>query len=187
MGPAAPAEEPRPKASAADLPTAVEQIYEQYATRIYNYCCYHLRDPDRADDAVSRIFEKILLHLDRYDPRRGLLADWLFGIARNAVKDERRRRRRGRTVSLQAVAEREAGGPSPEQSALDGERRRLLMEAVAGLRSREREIMALKFAGGLSNGSIARLCRLSPGNVAVILHRAIRRVRAEVEHEERTP
>ncbi len=72
------------------------------------------------------------------------------------------------------------------ETALAGERRRRLMEAVAGLRTREREIVALKLAGGLSNGSIARLCRLSPGNVAVILHRVIRRIRAEVEREERT-
>ncbi len=58
------------------------------------------------------------------------------------------------------------------------------LSAVGRLPAREREIVALKFAGGLSNQAIAGLCRLSPGNVAVILCRAIRRARADLEREE---
>ncbi len=162
----------------------VVKLYELYAGRLYNYCRYHLGDRDMADEAVSRIFEKVLRNLHRYDPRRGEPGDWLFAIARNAVSDQRRSAGRRATVSLEAIPEHQAAGLTPEESALERERRQRLAAAVGRLPAREREIVALKFAGGLSNQAIAGLCRLSPGNVAVILCRAIRRARADLEREE---
>ena len=64
---------------------------------------------------------------------------------------------------------------------MHGERERLLLEAVARLQEREREVVALKFGGELSNAQIAEIMQLSPGNVGVILYRTMKQLRAMLD------
>ena len=45
------------------------------------------------------------------------------------------------------------------------------------LDGQERDLIALKFAGGLSNGEIARVLRMSESNVGTRLHRTITKLR----------
>ena len=45
------------------------------------------------------------------------------------------------------------------------------------LKDRERELLGLKYGGGLTNRKIASLVGLSEQNVGVILYRAMRRLR----------
>ncbi|MHB8157955.1 MAG: RNA polymerase sigma factor, partial [Desulfocucumaceae bacterium] len=52
-----------------------------------------------------------------------------------------------------------------------------LLQALASLEDRERNIVALKFWGRLSNRRIAELTGLSSSNVGVILYRSMRRLR----------
>jgi RNA polymerase sigma-70 factor (ECF subfamily) len=48
---------------------------------------------------------------------------------------------------------------------------------------RERELIALKYGGGLTNREIARATGLSESNVGTILHRVVGRLRARWEDE----
>jgi RNA polymerase sigma-70 factor (ECF subfamily) len=52
-----------------------------------------------------------------------------------------------------------------------------LLAALAALPQREQEVVALKFASGLTNRRIAEIVGLKPGHVGVILYRAIRKLR----------
>jgi RNA polymerase sigma-70 factor (ECF subfamily) len=110
----------------------------------------------------------------------------LFGIARHAVNDHFRAKRRRHWLSLDILRERAGDGPDPEHQAIDAEAREGMLTAVARLSERERDIVGLKFAAGLSNRRIAELTDLKEGNVAVILYRAIRRLRKELRAEEQT-
>jgi len=57
-------------------------------------------------------------------------------------------------------------------------RRRLAVRAaVASLDGRERDLIALKFAGGLSNAEIGRILRMSESNVGTQLHRTTIKLR----------
>lgn len=56
--------------------------------------------------------------------------------------------------------------------------------ALSTLSEREQEIIRLKFGGGLGNQEIARVLRLRAGHVAVILCRALRKLRTRLEAEE---
>ena len=53
------------------------------------------------------------------------------------------------------------------------------------LPEREQEIIGLKFLGGLNNRQIGQAMGLRAGHVAVILYRALRRLRDLLEDEER--
>jgi len=52
------------------------------------------------------------------------------------------------------------------------------------LSEREQEIIQLKFAAGLGNQEIADIVDLRAGHVAVIVYRALRKLRARLEEEE---
>lgn len=55
---------------------------------------------------------------------------------------------------------------------------------MATLSDRERDLIALKFAAGLTNRRIAELTGLSENNVGVILYRAVQRLRVELNAKE---
>jgi len=95
---------------------------------------------------------------------------WLLGIARNAALDELRRRKRRATLEGDPEDTR---SPAPEDHAELAMRRETVRAALASLDGQERDLIALKFAGGLSNGEMARVLGMSESNVGTRLHRTI--------------
>ena len=171
-------------ARASVEPAAFAAIYDHYFPRVYTYVRYRVVDPTSADDITALIFERLLTHLGRYRPERAPFAGWLFAIARNAVNDHLRAQRRRRWLSLEALRDRSSPQPPMEAAVIADETRAKLLAAVARLGSRERDLIALKFAAGLTNRRIAQLTGLSESNVGVILYRTVRRLRATLSAEE---
>lgn len=167
-------------ACATAEPAAFAAIYDHYFPRVYNYVRYRVGDAEMADDLTAQVFERALVSIGRYRPERGPFAAWLFAIARNAVSDCLRAQRRRRWLSLEVLRDRASTEPQPEEVAIRDETRAELLAAVARLSDRERDLIALKFAAGLTNRRIAKLTGLSESNVGVILYRAMRRLRAEL-------
>jgi RNA polymerase sigma factor (sigma-70 family) len=103
----------------------------------------------------------------------------LFGIARNAALDELRSRKR--TASLLADPEDPTAGAGAGAAEEDDDdaavRRATVRAALATLDPRERELIALKFHAGLSNGEIAKVLGISAANAGTRVHRAVTRLR----------
>ena len=167
-------------ARATAEPAAFAAIYDHYFPRVYNYVRYRVGDAEMADDLTAQVFERALASIGRYRLKRGPFAAWLFAIARNAVSDYLRAQRRRCWLSLEVLRDRASTEPQPEEVAIRDETRAELLAAVARLSDRERDLIALKFAAGLTNRRIAKLTGLSESNVGVILYRAMRRLRAEL-------
>jgi len=152
-----------------------EALYRSSRDDLYAYVTTLLHDPAAAEDVIALAFERAYVRRRTFDRRRGEERAWLFGIARNAALDELRRR--GRTVRL---AGEPRDGP-PEEPGDDGLeptlRRTAVRTALAQLPGREREIIALKFHAGLSNGEIARVLGVSESNAGTLLHRAMQKLR----------
>lgn len=161
-------------------PAAFAAIYDHYFPRVYNYVRYRVGDAEMADDLTAQVFERALVSIGSYRPQRAPFAAWLFAIARNGVTDHLRAQRRRRWLSLDVLGGRASAEPEPEEVVAANETRAELLAAVARLSDRERDLIALKFAAGLSNRRIAELMGLSANNVGVILYRAVRRLRAEL-------
>src|SRR5215207_7744895 len=95
---------------------------------------------------------------------------WLFGIARNAALDELRRRRR--RASLENDPE-DTAAPSLDDHAELALRRETVRAALTTLDGKERDLIALKFSGEVSNAEIARVLGVSETNAGTRLHRAL--------------
>ena len=155
------------------------ELYERTFPRVYAYVASLLRDRASAEDVTSQAFERAYRKRRSYRPARGSLDAWLFGIARNAALDELRRRRR--RAALEADPE-DTLSPTPEDHAELALRRETVRAALASLTGQERDLIALKFAGGLSNAEIARVLGMSESNAGTRLHRTITKLR-EACHE----
>jgi RNA polymerase sigma-70 factor (ECF subfamily) len=98
----------------------------------------------------------------------------MFAIARNAALDELRRRKRRATLEIDPE---DTDAATPEEYAELTIRREVVRAALATLDPRERDLVALKFSGGLSNAEIARVLRISESNAGSRLHRTIEKLR----------
>ncbi len=60
---------------------AFKQLYDRYAPRIGSYLLKLLKQPEWVDEAVNDTMLAVWQNADRFDPARGCLLTWLFGIA----------------------------------------------------------------------------------------------------------
>ena len=165
---------------AGDISTdSFEALYERTFPRVYAYVASLLRDRSAAEDVTAQAYERAYRRRRSFRAGRGTPEAWLFGIARNAALDELRRRKR--TAAPIDEVEDQAGG-SVEDAAEMAIRRDVVRVALAGLEPRERDLVALKFMGGLTNAEIAGVLGVSESNAGTRLHRTLTKLR-EACHE----
>ena len=162
-------------------PDAFAAAYDFYFPRVYMYVRYRVGDSSVADDLTSRTFEQVIKKLESYSPKRAPFAAWLFAIARNAVNDHLRSIRRHPSQPFDGLTECAGREDPPEEAVIRQEEKNRLLRAVALLKERERELIALKFTAGLTNRQIAGMLPLTEKNVGVILYRAIRELRVHLK------
>jgi RNA polymerase sigma-70 factor, ECF subfamily len=160
----------------ASLNTAqgFEDLYRNTFPRVYAYVASLLRDRSAAEDVTALAFERAYRKRSRFSAGRGSPEAWVFGIARNAALDELRKLKRRAHLEGEPADVWSAG---PDEEAERSFRRDEVRAALASLDARDRDLVALKFAGGLSNGEIARVLGLSETNVGSRLHRAVEKLR----------
>jgi RNA polymerase sigma-70 factor (ECF subfamily) len=137
-----------------------EDLYRSSRGDVYAYVATLLRDHAAAEDVTARGEERA----------------WLFGIARNAALDELRRRKRLARLAIDPADESLRAAASED----DGDvalRRTTVRTALAAMPARDREIIALKFHGGLSNEDLGRVLGVSVSNAGTLLHRAMEKLR----------
>jgi RNA polymerase sigma-70 factor (ECF subfamily) len=142
--------------SAAQEDTAAfAALYERYIGRIYRYLRARTRIEEDAADLTQQVFLRALDALPAYRPQGAPFAAWLFRIARNAATDAHRRHRDTAAWDGLPQAMQAAESGSPEEAALHTERLERLRDLLRDLDPGKRELLALRFAGGLSSREIA--------------------------------
>lgn len=165
---------PAPATPATDAAALTfDALYRACADDVHAYAWSLLRDRTAAEDVTSLAFERAYRRRARFDPRRGSARAWLFAIVRNAALDELRRRRRTAALTFDPAAEPEPAAAVED----DPERRATVRAALAALDPRERELVALKFHGGLTNAELGALLGVSESNAGTRVHRAVTKLR----------
>jgi RNA polymerase sigma-70 factor (ECF subfamily) len=168
-------------ASWLDKLSLYESWYNADMPSLFGYLLYQTQDRDLAQEITAATCLRALEKLDQFDPYRGKLKDWIFGIARNQLREHwRSERRKPSQVTLSDVAECLV---TDEGLELDDDDRETFLEVLGYidcLGEREREIMALRYGAGLSNAEIAPMLKITSNHVAVLLGRAIATLRDKV-------
>ncbi|MDX9956279.1 MAG: sigma-70 family RNA polymerase sigma factor [Anaerolineae bacterium] len=152
-------------------------FYDATLPQVYRYVAYRVADTATAEDLTSAIFENALRAWNRRRKPEALMP-WIFRIARNTVFSHYRQNGRHEALPLEAAEALPGDAGDPEQRRLEAEQRRRARQALHTLNRREQDLIALKFGSGMTNRELAPLLGLSESNVAVLLHRALRKVQA---------
>ena len=160
-------------------------VYDRYFRDIYRYAAGRL-DAQAAEDIAAETFLVAFGHRDRFDPARGSLRVWLFGIATNLVA--RHRRKEARHYRALARAGAEPAAASHEDwvvSSVAADRMRPeLARALATLLTRgERDVVLLVALAQLNHEEVAEALGISRGTVGSRLSRARRKLHAVIRAE----
>jgi RNA polymerase sigma-70 factor (ECF subfamily) len=155
-----------------------EDLYRDYVGRVYAFLRSQLGSAADAEDVTSQVFLKAYQAYARFEPRHATPSAWLFQIARNAALDHHRRTGRRQNVERALAREPE---PSADPGVVAQERilYRELMDALARMPERQREVIGLRHAG-LSFLEVGQLMRCSEDAAKMLYHRALKALRAAV-------
>ena len=168
-------------------PAAFATLYDRYVERIYGYAARQVAETAVAQDITAATFEKALRHIGRYRPGAAGLAPWLYTIARHEIAQHYRRgrfavpwRERDDGEDELPAVERQNGRPI-ESLLLAGERDGALHAALRRLSEADRDLLTLRFLEELPTEDVAAILGCSRANVYVRLHRALARLRGQLE------
>jgi RNA polymerase sigma-70 factor (ECF subfamily) len=154
-------------AAARGEPRMFLALYDRYFDRVLGYVRLRIDDPATCEDVTSTVFVTALAQLKRFRGD-GSFAGWLFGIARNAVRDVHRARK-VEPLPLDAVCRE----PSVEEQFLARERVRRLRSEVRLLAPEQQHLLALRYGAGLAFDEIGGIVGAKPGTVRVRMHRIL--------------
>jgi len=155
----------------ADPPTGdlVGSLFAAHYPRLVRLAVLLVDDQETAEDVVMDAFTG--LHRRRLwlrDPDDGFR--YLRSAVLNGSRSKLRRRRTVRNTDLPAPPTTTG---SAEEEALQRSRERELVAYVRGLPQRQREVVVLRYYGGLSEAEIAAELRISRGTVKAHASRAL--------------
>jgi RNA polymerase sigma factor (sigma-70 family) len=162
-------------------PPAVAAIFERHQGAVYRAAYRITGNPMDAEDVLQTVFIRLLRRQDEVDLSASA-SSYLHRAAINAALDLMRARKRASTAAIDDHADRlvDESAPSPDRRSVNLDLARRLREALAQLSPRQAEIFAMRYLEGLGNHEIAELTGASQTSIAVILHRARRRLQKEL-------
>ena len=155
---------------------ALTELYKLYFPRVYRYILARMGNPYDAEDLTEEVFLRVLDAIERFQWREAPFSAWLFRIAHNAVISQRRKEgARGRSSPLIEALPVDSQGP--EEMVENRLAINEIMKAAETLPEAQRRVIGLRFAAGLTVAETARAMNKGEGNVKVIQHKAIAKLR----------
>ena len=164
-----------------------EAFYREHVEGLQRFVARRVGDRERAADLTAEIFLAAIDSAHRYRPGRAAPKTWLYGIARVLVANDRRRSGRERAGKAGDGRLRGSALLDPEDAARIDERidaaaqSRRLYEAMDRLADAERAVLELVAIDELTVAEAAAAVGVRSGTARVRLHRARRKLRAELE------
>jgi RNA polymerase sigma-70 factor, ECF subfamily len=158
--------------------TAVEALVRELRPRVFRYVLARVLDPHTADDVTQEVAMTVMSALPRYVDQGRPITAWVFGIAANKLREQRRSASRRPETSVEDAGERLPDDTfEPERAAVRLDTARQVAALLATLPEPQAEILRLRVAAGLSAEETAAVLGMTAGAVRVAQHRALVRLR----------
>jgi RNA polymerase sigma factor (sigma-70 family) len=143
-----------------------ERVVERQLDPVYRFVLRRVQNPADAEDIAAEVFLRAWrwLHPERAERE---VASWLFRTARTVIAEHWRGRAREQDAARRSAA---VPGARPEGTRAQQQVAALL----AGLPSRYRAVLELRFLESLSVAEVAARLGLRAGNVRTLQYRALR-------------
>jgi RNA polymerase sigma factor (sigma-70 family) len=162
-------------------PEAFGRLYDIHIDRLYRHIYYRVGNEQDAEDLTQQVFLKAWQAIDRYKRTTSPFIAWLMTISHNLVVDSYRTRKD--TAYLEAEVLADGPASSPERAAEASFEQQRLRRAILKLGSDEQQVIILRFMEGFEFSEIASVLKKKEGNVRVILHRALVKLRNILEKD----
>jgi len=158
---------------------ALVVLYRRHVGPIFRFVLAQVREPDDAEDLTSETFARMLRALPEFRGEASF-RNWLYQIARNAVRNHRRAAGYRRIVPLaRSLATPEpdpsVGSADDEAGAVDGSHTARVLDLMQHLPPRYRRVLELRFLEGRSVEHTAAAMGVTIANAKVLQHRALRK------------
>lgn len=166
-------------------------VFDRHFAEIHGYVARRL-GRDAADDVAAETFLTAFRSRRRFDPNRGTVRAWLYGIVTNHMSAYHRQEMRAyRTLALAGTQGVEEGHADRVAERVDaGAAGRELAGALAELPRGDRDVLLLVALGGLSHADVAVALGIPYGTVGSRLNRVRKKLRGlasvalEIERED---
>jgi len=164
-----------------DIPTINEyesrlaDLYEEYYDKVARYVYVHIGNREEAEDIAGEVFLKALQSLKSYREQGIPMQGWLFRIAHNLTVDYLRKMDKRRTVPIDSVVL--SGNDNPVDTAEKNIEFERVTEAMKQLTTEQREVINLRFFGGLTSKEVGGILGKGDGAVREMQRAAIEKLR----------
>ena len=163
---------------------AFEALVRRYRRELFNFLARFTGDPALADDVFQDAFLQVHVSAPKFDMSRRL-KPWLFTIAANKARDALRSRSRRRAAPLDAAVGGDedhgsyadlmpANVPQPDESTLNLEARRVVLEVVSEMPPPLKTVLLLCYFHEFPYKDIAETLGVPLGTVKSRLHAALK-------------
>ena len=160
---------------------AFEEIVARHQGAVYGYLRARLLQPTDADDLTQEVFLRCYLARARFDTAN-LLRPWLFGIARNLLREHVRRLRRRKEVGwTELCLELEELAPAHDDHYDDFLLQ--LPHCLQSLGQSARQALDLYYASKLRLAEIGEQLRRSEGAVKLLMFRSRQALKRCLDHK----
>jgi RNA polymerase sigma-70 factor (sigma-E family) len=149
----------------------IEDLFRRHRLTLLRLAVLLVDDRRIAEDVVQDAFAALYAHQDRVrdpDAAHRYLRVSVLNAARSTLR--RRRTTRGHTPADPGTV------PGADETALLAAEHRELLTALKTLPARQREILILRYWGGLTEAEIATSLNVRPGTVKSAAHRGLARL-----------
>lgn len=157
----------------------VRQTVEKHEASLLRYAASIVRAPETARDVVQDTF--VRLCAEEPETLDGKLTEWLFTVCRHRALDSLRKEKRMTSLTEIDLETRDSGELPPNIAMAQQEDAGNALKFLQTLPPNQREVIRLKFQGGLSYQEISRVTGLSVSNVGFLIHTGIKTLRQKLK------
>ncbi len=158
------------------LPKKQKPPYEEFYVNNYSRVLYYVQNKIGnsvdAEDLTSEVFIYCYKHYEDYDPEKSSITTWLYLVVNSRIKNYYR--------DHVVFADYESVAETMQDQSIDLDKgvyleqlHNALMEAIKKLPERQQKVIMMRYFQNCSGDEIARELNISPGNVRVLLSRAL--------------
>lgn len=161
---------------------ALEALYDRYGRVVYSMVLRSLGSAELAEDVVQETFWRVWRRSATYQPGRGQVSSWIFGIAHNQAIDELRRQRSRPTPVYDkedqpVLREMEDERSDVAGTAIEKERQAIVRAALERIPLEQREVIELAYFRSLSQSEIAEQLKSPIGTIKTRVRLGLQKLR----------
>ncbi len=159
---------------------AFSPLYEKYYEQVYIFVYRRCTDAEDCLDIISRVFEKAMLNIGKYQYRGYAFSTWLFRIAQNELADYFKKKNREQKLwvrdegVLDMIAEMQYDDGSEEKIVA-------ILSVLEGLETKERELVVMRYFEKREYEELAEIEDTTVNYLRVKMHRILTKIKTNLE------